>query len=224
VIDVVEGRSKDNAILAWKTLTPKQRDQVEAVAMDMWSAYMNAAKIMAPDADVVHDRFHVAGYLNKGVDTVRKQENRELTATDDKQLVGTKYLWLRNYTDFRCKSAAGILALSQRPLETAKAWGYKEWFDHFWTYKSATWAKAFFDQWYRSIIHTKMEPMKKAARTLKSHLKGLLAYSSHRITNAVSEGLNSKIQAIRSSARGLPNFEKFRIRVLFFCGKLSLLP
>ena len=185
---------------------------------------MTAAKTMVPDADIVHDRFHVAGYLNKGVDSVRKQENRELVDADDKQLVGTKYDWLRRHDDFRSKSAASIKELSQRPLETAKAWGYKEWFDHFWTYSSRTWALKFFNQWYRSVIHTKLEPMKKAARTLKNHLKGLLAYSKHRITNAVAEGLNSKIQSIRSSARGLPNFQKFRIRVLFFCGKLSLHP
>jgi transposase len=224
VIDLVEGRDTTSAISAWNKLTPKQRDQVDATAMDMWPAYMNAAKTMVPDADIVHDRFHVAGYLGKGVDTVRKQENRELVAVGDRQLVGTKYKWLKRHDDLRSSEASGIRSLYKKPLETAKAWGYKEWFDDFWTYRSSTWALKFFNQWYRSVIHTRLEPMKKVARTLKNHLEGLLTYAKHPITNAVSEGLNSKIQSIRSSARGLPNFEKFRVRVLFFCGKLSLHP
>ncbi len=53
---------------------------------------------------------------------------------------------------------------------------------------------------------------------LKRHLENLLTYLRHRITNAVTEGLNSKIQAIKSAARGFRNFRNYRIRILFFCG------
>lgn len=59
---------------------------------------------------------------------------------------------------------------------------------------------------------------------LKKHLAGLLAYFRHRITNAATEGLNSKIQAIKSAARGFRKFENYRLRILFFCGRLDLRP
>ena len=62
------------------------------------------------------------------------------------------------------------------------------------------------------------------ARTLKRHLENLLTYLQHRITNAVTEGLNSKIQSIKSAARGFRNFNNYRTRILFFCGKLDLYP
>jgi len=62
------------------------------------------------------------------------------------------------------------------------------------------------------------------ARTLKRHLENLLTYLQHRITNAVTEGLNSKIQSIKSAARGFRNFKNYRTRILFFCGKLDLYP
>jgi len=52
-------------------------------------------------------------------------------------------------------------------------------------------------------------------------MDGLLTYLKHHITNAVTEGLNSKIQSIKSSARGFRNFQNYRIRILFFCGKLN---
>ena len=62
------------------------------------------------------------------------------------------------------------------------------------------------------------------ARTLKAHLTNLLTYFVHPITNAITEGFNSRIQAIKSAARGFRNFENYRTRILFFCGKLDLMP
>jgi transposase len=62
------------------------------------------------------------------------------------------------------------------------------------------------------------------AHILKRHLENLLTYLKHRITNAVTEGLNSKIQSIKSAARGFRNFQNYRTRILFFCGKLDLYP
>ena len=44
------------------------------------------------------------------------------------------------------------------------------------------------------------------------------------ITNAVTEGLNSKIQQMRSVARGFRNFENYKIAILFYCGKLDMYP
>ena len=32
------------------------------------------------------------------------------------------------------------------------------------------------------------------------------------------------IQNIKANARGLPNFTKFRTRILFYCGKLNMIP
>ena len=66
--------------------------------------------------------------------------------------------------------------------------------------------------------------MKKVAQMLKRHLGNLLTYIAHPITNAVTEGLNSKIQALKAAARGFRNFPNYRIRILFFCGKLDLYP
>ncbi|MCX5685117.1 MAG: transposase, partial [Planctomycetota bacterium] len=38
------------------------------------------------------------------------------------------------------------------------------------------------------------------------------------------EGFNSKIQSIKSDARGFRNFANYRTRILFFCGKLNMTP
>jgi len=59
---------------------------------------------------------------------------------------------------------------------------------------------------------------------IKGRLSNMLTYFKHRITNAMSERYNSRIQAITSNARGFKNFDTNRTRILFFCGKLKLKP
>jgi hypothetical protein len=50
----------------------------------------------------------------------------------------------------------------------------------------------------------------KVARMLKKHLPGLLNYFRHPITNAISEGFNSKIQYLKAAARGFRNFAHYK--------------
>jgi transposase len=73
-------------------------------------------------------------------------------------------------------------------------------------------------------LHNTTGRVSEVAKKLKRHLDNILTYLKHRITNAVAEGLNSKIQQIKSAARGFRKFENFRIAILFFCGKLDMSP
>ena len=73
-------------------------------------------------------------------------------------------------------------------------------------------------------MRSRLTKVKAVARTLKAHLLHLLTYFQHPISNALTEGFNSKIQAIKADARGFRRFENYRARILFFCGKLDLAP
>ena len=59
---------------------------------------------------------------------------------------------------------------------------------------------------------------------LKKHLPNILTWFRHRISNGPAEGFNSRIQSIKAMARGFRNFDNYRVRILFFCGKLDLMP
>ncbi len=111
-----------------------------------------------------------------------------------------------------------------RNLKTSRAWAIKETFVSFWQARNRAFGEIVFKEWYDWAIRSQLEPIKKVAKMLKKHLEGLLSYFEYPITNAVSEGLNSKIQSIKASARGFRNFENYRIRILFTCGKLDLAP
>lgn len=97
VLDVVEGRTKEacNSLIS-RSLTSLQQVQVVAVALDMWQAYANAVEEKLPQADLVHDRFHISQHLNDAVDKVRRRENKELVHQGDDRLKGSKFLWLMN--------------------------------------------------------------------------------------------------------------------------------
>ena len=71
-------------------------------------------------------------------------------------------------------------------------------------------------------MRSRIEPIKKVVKMLRRHEAGLLAYSGHRISNACAEGFNSAIQLIKANARGFRNFDNYRARILFHCGKLEL--
>jgi len=224
VLDVVEGRDQASAEKLWKTLPAEQCEQIQAVALDMWDPYMAAARVCVPQADQVHDKFHVAKYLTKAVDDVRKKEHRELKGDGSELLTGTKYVWLTNRENWSDRQRAAFRDLREEGLKVGRAWAIKEAFAPFWDYVYEGAATTFFGRWYFWATHSRLKPVIATARTLKRHFAGLLTYLRHRITNAVTEGLNSKIQMLKSNARGFRNFEHYRISILFHCGKLALYP
>jgi transposase len=59
---------------------------------------------------------------------------------------------------------------------------------------------------------------------IQRHLANVVTYSRHFITNAVAEGLNSKIMSIKRRAGGFRNPNNFKTAVYFHCGGLSLYP
>jgi transposase len=224
VLDVVEERTTEAADQLWETLSPEQKQAIEAVAVDMWEPFIQTIKKQVPQADVVHDKFHVSKYLGEAVDKVRRQEHKELMAEGDETLKGTRQLWLYNPQNFSPDQAEEFSTLKDLQLKVARAWAAKELFSKFWGYQEEGWARRFFKDWFGWVSRSRLKPVIEVAQMLKRHLENLLTYLKHHITNAVTEGLNSKIQSLKSAARGFRNFRNYRIRILFFCGKLDLYP
>lgn len=224
VLDVTEERTETAAKAVLQTLTKEQREGVQAVAADMLPAYAKAVAQELPNAELVHDKFHVAKYLGEAVDQVRRAENKALQAQDDDRLTGTRQLWLFNKSNLSHRQRRRFAAIRKGDLKTARAWALKEEFRWFWRHVYALSAEEFFGHWYAWGARCRLKPMVKVAKMLKRHLPNLLTYFRHRITNATSEGFNSVIQALRYAARGFRSFANYRTRILFYCGKLNLMP
>lgn len=93
---IAEEHTQESLAAYYAGLTQEQRHGIEAVAMDMWEPYIQATRAQMPEADkkIVFDRFHIMGHLGKAVDTMRKQEHRDLMTSGDERLKDSKYLWL----------------------------------------------------------------------------------------------------------------------------------
>jgi transposase len=100
----------------------------------------------------------------------------------------------------------------------------KELLRDLWAQETGGKAKSYFRDWYQRVIRTKIEPMKKLARSLKERSDNIVNCCTHGITNAVAEGINSKIMLIKRREGCYRNIENFKTAVLFYCGGLDLDP
>jgi transposase len=210
----------------FEQFVPEQLARIEAVAMDMWEPFATSVREHLEDADnkIVFDKFHIMKYMVEAVDTVRKAENRTLMAEGDKSLTGSKYLWMYSSEKLPERHQDRFAVLRHGDLKTSRAWAIKENLRFFWDYRRKGWAEKHWKAWYFWATHSRLDPVIKVARTFKAHLSGLLAYFEHRITSAGAEGLNSRIQAIRVSARGYRNRKNFKTAIYFHLGGLNLYP
>lgn len=185
----------------YQTLTPEQLAGIEAVAMDMWEAFITSTKKYLPEAEkkIVFDRFHIMQHMLKAVDAVRKAEHRRLLAEGDETLKRTKYLWLFSEENFSEEQADRFARLKRLHLQTGKAHAIKESLRDLWNYQRKGWALRHWKAWYFWATHSRLKPIVKVAKTIKGYLENVLTYIDHGITNATSEGINSKIQAVKKT-------------------------
>ncbi|MEK7770579.1 MAG: transposase [candidate division NC10 bacterium] len=123
-----------------------------------------------------------------------------------------------------CRSATGSGSPSKAlTLKTARTWAIKGSLRELWHYTRAGWAERHWTRWYFWATHSRLTPVVETARLIQRHLANVLPFFARRITNAVSEGLNSKIQTVKKMAYGFRNREHFKT-VIFHCGGLDLYP
>lgn len=223
---VADHREQESLEAYYKQFTLEERSAVEAVAMDMWEPYINAtfAWIPAAKRKIVFDRFHVMGYVTKAVDDIRRLEHRQLLQAGQDDLKHTKYLWLWNEENIPEWRREEFEQLKAQDLKVCRAWAMKENLRHLWSYRSEAWARKFFKKWYHWATHSQLPAMIKAARTLHTHLDNIVTFARLRITNAMGESLNSKIEKVKRMACGFRNREHYKKAIFFHCGGLDLLP
>ena len=223
---VADDRKTESLGEYFLSLTDTQRAAIQAVAMDMWEPYVQATLEHVPQASrkIVFDRFHIMKNVNEAVDKVRLQEHRALMLEGIETLKGTKHLWLYAQENVPDGRRAQFEAVRGQELRTARSWAIKETLRRLWDYRSIGWARRFFVRWYGWAIRSRLEPIKKVARMLRSRLDNIVTYCKHRITNGVAEGLNSKIMTIKRKACGFRNRQHFKTAIYFYCGGLDLYP
>jgi transposase len=85
-------------------------------------------------------------------------------------------------------------------------------------------AVAYFKQWCREAMATRLEPVKRVVRLLKSHWDNIVTYFRYHLSNAAAEGINSCIQQLIQKSCGYRNRDRFKRDVFFHLGGLDLYP
>ena len=194
-------------------------DGIELICCDMWDPYLNGIEKYLPQASVVFDRFHIIKKMNKAIEMVRWAEQKE-----NQELKKTRFIWLKRPENLTGEQEAKLAELKKLDLKTARAYQIKLALSRFWEIESLEESELYLKKWYFWATHSRLEPVKKAAKTFKSHLYGVLNYARHRITNASVEGINSQIETLWKSACGFRNKKRFRTAILFHFGGLDLYP
>jgi transposase len=221
---VLEDRGQDSLEGYYGQFSKEELAGIKAIAMDMWDPYIAATKELVSDAEkkIVFDRFHVMKQVTDALDKIRRQEHKILMAKGEECLKGTKHLWLMNEEKIPDWRKAEFDEIRKMKLKTGRGWAIKESLRSFWDYSYPKNAEKYFKRWYFWATHSRLKPMIQAAKTLKGHLPNILTYFVHRITNSVTEGLNSKIQTVKQMACGFRNRDHYRKAILFHCGGLDL--
>ena len=185
VLWVGRGRSRAS-IRPFFELLGEYRENIEAVALDMSSAYINEIADQCPQAAVVFDHFHViARYGKEVIDRVRiDMANRYRHDQVQRKLIkGSRWLLLRNPKSIiREKDRQHLDDLLNINKELARVYIMKEHLNYLWHHTDPIAARAWWHQWYRMALESGIKPLIRFTRNLSVHVEGLLAYTRYRLT------------------------------------------
>jgi transposase len=215
VLFVGEGKSSDALAPFWRRLK-RSRARIEAVAIDMSSAYILAVQTHLPDAAIVFDHFHVVKLMNEKLTALRRDLFREATAQLDKHVLkGTRWLLLKNPENLNEeKNEPARLEEALRLNEPlATAYYLKEDLRLFWEQPSKSAARRFLQSWCDRALSTGIKQLMTMAHTLLVHAYGLLAFFDHPISTGPLEGINNKIKTLQRQAYGLRDYVYFKLSI-----------
>lgn len=195
------------------------------VCSDMWKPYLKVIAGYAVNALNILDRFHIMKHMSEAVDEVRRDEVRRLKS-EKKEAVLSKSRWcfLKRPENLTEKQSLRLGELLGMNLRTVKAYMLKESFQLFWEYERPSWAGRYLDSWCRMAMRSRMEPMKKFARMIRSHRELILNwFKAHKeLSSGIVEGMNNKARTRIKMAYGYRNVQTFITALFHQMGKLPV--
>lgn len=207
----------------FRMLGPERAASIRFVCSDMWRAFLKVIKKKAPAALHILDRYHIMALMNKAIDKIRAGEAKRLKRDGYQPLLKhSRWIWLKRVWNLTRNQAVQLKELLKYNLQTVRAYLLKEDFQRFWEYRSATWAKRFLNTWTRRVLRSRIEPMKKVARTLREHEGLILNWfrAKGTMSSGVVEGLNYNVKLTMRKAYGFRTYEAAEVALYHRLGKL----
>jgi transposase len=203
----------------------KRSAELRFVCSDMWRPYLKVIAKKAAQAVHILDRFHIMAKMNKAIDEVRAQEAKALK---DKGLApilkDSRWCLLKRPKNLTERQEVKLADLVRYNLKTVRSYLLKEDFQFFWLYFSTFWAGRFLDRWCTRTMRSRIEPMKKIARMLRSHRPLILNWfrATELISTGAVEGLNNRLKVITRRAFGFRTYRATEIALYHTLGDLPV--
>ena len=197
--------------------------KINFVCSDMWKPYLRVIRERCSNALNILDRFHIVAKMNEALDDVRAAEARKLVQDGfEPVLKKTRWCVLKRKQNLTGNQRIRLRDLLHYNLQTVRAYLLKEQFQQVWGYDSPTWAGKFLDQWTALVMRSRIEPMKKVAKTLRNHRELILNYfrAKKQFSSGVVEGLNNKVKDTMRKSYGFRTFRITEIALYHGLGKL----
>jgi len=216
VVWVAEGR-KTEALEPFLRKLKGAGAKIEAVAMDMWPAYIRAVSTHFGRDVIVFDRYHIMADYNKTLDLIRTTEAAKTGQEDKAIFKGVRYLLLRGSEkiadDWNARRRLDELLAVNETISTAYI--LKEELRLFWKCRNLEEARTFLSNWLSTAWASRVDLLVRFANKLVRHMYGLLHYFNHRVTTGKVEGINNKIKVLKRQAYGYRDIEYFKLRIYF---------
>ena len=202
---------------------PELSSQIEFVCSDMWKPYLRVIREKCSQALHILDRFHIVAKMNKALDEVRASEARHMAAAGHEPLLKkTRWCLLKRKQNLTGEQRFRLRDLLRFNLKTVRAYLLKEDFQQFWEYESPAWAGKFLTGWCGQAMRSRIEPIKKIARMLRSHRALILNYfkAQKLFSSGIIEGLNNKAKLTMRKSYGFRTFRVTELALYHTLGKL----
>jgi transposase len=197
--------------------------RVAYVCSDMWKPYLNVIAEKLGQAVHVLDRFHVMQQFGKALDEIRAEESKRLVRDGyEPVLKRSRWCFLKRPENLTDKQTVKLSELLKYNLRTVRAYLLREEFQRVWEYKSAWWAGKFLDEWTRRVMRSRLEPMKKIARSVRAHRPLILNWFRARglVSAGAVEGLNNKVKLVTRKSYGFRTARVAKLALLHNLGDL----
>ena len=197
--------------------------KIAFVCSDMWEPYLKVIRENCSEALHILDRFHIVAKMNKALDDVRAGESRRMASEGRVPLLKkSRWLLLKREQNLKTEQRFRLRDLLRYNLKTVRAYLLKESFQQLWDYNSPTWAGRFLDEWCRQVMRSRIEPMKKIARSMRLHRELILNYfrAQKMFSSGVVEGLNNKAKVTMRKSYGFRTFRCLELALYHSLGKL----
>lgn len=193
------------------------------VCSDLWQPYLSVIAEQASEAVHVLDRFHIMKQLGKAIDEVRAGEARRLKQDGYEPLLKhSRWCLLKRPENLTQKQTVKLSELLQYNLRAVRAYLHREDFQRFWEYQSPAWAARFLDEWTARVMRSQLEPLKRVARSLRTHRPLLLNWfrAKGAISSGVVEGFNNKAKLTLRKAYGFRTYHAIKTALYHQLGDL----